>query len=128
MATERRLVAVVVEVADLGQSVALYRDGFGIDLHAAHLDDDDRWIGGPHAAFSWSDGASLHFALYQAKRAEETTTGVQIAFAVSDIDDAHRNAVAAGATVIHDPIVQPGGTSARYLDFDGNVIELIQLG
>ena len=128
MAAERRLVAVVVEVADLGQSVTLYRDGFGIDLHAAHLDDDDRWIGGPHAAFSWSDGASLHFALYQAKGDEAPTSGVQIGFAVTDIEEAHRNAVAAGATVIHDPIDQPGGTSARYLDYDGNVIELTQPG
>ena len=125
MSPERRLVAVVLEVADLVASVALYRDGFGIDLHAAHHDDDDRWIGGPHAAFSWSDGASLHFALYQVK-GEAPTSGVQIGFAVADIDDAHRNAVAAGATVIHDPIAQPWGTSARYFDFDGNVIELTQ--
>jgi hypothetical protein len=28
--------------------------------------------------------------------------------------------------VIHDPVPQPWGTSARYLDFDGNVIELTQ--
>ena len=64
--------------------------------------------GGLHAAVPWSDGASLDVRVYQAKRAEETTTGVQIAFVVPDIDEAHLNAVAAGATVIHDPLVQPG--------------------
>ena len=53
---------------------------------------------------------------------------MQIGFAVTDIEDAHRHAVDAGATVIHGPIVQPGGTSARYLDYDGNVIELTQPG
>ena len=52
MSPERRLVAVVLEVADLVVlGLGVYPRRFGIDLHAAHHDDDDRWIGGPHAAF-----------------------------------------------------------------------------
>lgn len=43
-----RLVTVVLEVADLGRSVRLYRDGFGLDLHVtdhrgADHGADDRW-------------------------------------------------------------------------------------
>jgi predicted enzyme related to lactoylglutathione lyase len=51
---------------------------------------------------------------------------VQVAFRVADIDLAHRRAVSGGAEVIHPPKSQPWGTSARYKDPDGNVVELTQ--
>lgn len=123
MATHPRLVSVVLEVADLARSERLYREGFGLDLHNSRHDDDDRWIGGAHAAVSWSDGAFVHFALYAAK-GSELTQGAQVGFHVDDLDRAHAQAVAAGAEVIHGPMPQPWGRSARYRDFDGNVVEL----
>ena len=123
VATQPRLVSVVLEVADLDRSARLYREGFGLDLHGSRHDDDDRWIGGAHAAVSWSDGAFVHFALYAAKGAERTQ-GAQVGFRVDDLDGAHARAVAAGAEVIHAPMPQPWGRSARYRDFDGNVVEL----
>ena len=123
MANHPRLVSVVLEVADLARSERLYREGFGLELHSSHHDDDDRWIGGAHAAVSWTDGAFAHFALYAAKGGEPTT-GAQVGFRVDDLDSAHERAVAAGAGVIHGPIAQPWGRSARYRDFDGNVVEL----
>lgn len=119
-----RLVAVVLEVADLDRSEALYRDGFGLALHRSLHDNDDRWIGGAHAAASWTEGAFLHFALYAAKGTP--SSGTQVGFAVNDLATAHKCALAAGAQLIHGPIVQPWGQSARYFDFDGNVIELTQ--
>jgi predicted enzyme related to lactoylglutathione lyase len=119
-----RLVAVILEVADLARSAQLYRDGFGVDLHWSEHAADDRWIGGRHAACSWTDGF-LHFALYPV-RGDAPTTGVQIGFAVADLDEAHRRAVAAGAAVLHEATEQPWGISARYRDFDGNVVELTQ--
>jgi catechol 2,3-dioxygenase-like lactoylglutathione lyase family enzyme len=125
----RRLVTVVLEVGDLERSVALYRDGFGLDLHLTDHEGaghgaDDRWVSGRHAAITWTDGAFLHFALYQSKG--ERTTGAQISIRVDDIHDAHRAAVAAGARVLHEPRPEPWGTSARYRDLDDNVVELTQ--
>ena len=61
MAEQRRLVAVILEVSDLDRSVALYRDGFGVDLHPGDNAVDDRWIGGSHAEISWRDGAIPSF-------------------------------------------------------------------
>ncbi|MEP7214608.1 MAG: VOC family protein [Anaerolineaceae bacterium] len=119
-----RLVAVVLEVADLDRSEALYRDGFGLALHRSLHDEDDRWIGGAHAAVSWTEGAFLHFALYAAKGAP--TAGAQVGFVVTNLEAAHHRALAAGAELLHGPISQPWGQSARYADFDGNVIELTQ--
>lgn len=129
MTTPRRLVAVVLEVADLDRSVALYRDGFGFDLHLSDHGggthgDNDRWISGRQAAVTWTDGAFLHFALYESKG--ERTSGAQVSVSVDDLDDAHRAAIAAGAAVVHTPRNEPWGRSARYRDFDNNVVELTQ--
>jgi predicted enzyme related to lactoylglutathione lyase len=121
------MVAVILEVDDVGRSAALYRDAFGLDLHASDHENDDRWIGGAHAAISWEAGAFLHFALYQAKAAGRTT-GAQVGLTVEDIAAAHVRAITAGATLIHGPRPEPWGTTSRYYDLDGNVVSLTQAG
>jgi predicted enzyme related to lactoylglutathione lyase len=120
----RRLVAVIVSVSDLDRSVQLYREAFGIDLHPGDNGGDDRWTGGQHAEVSWTEDAYLHFALYPAK--DHPTSSVQISFRVDDVEAAHEQAVRAGATVLHGPRTEPWGRSARYEDFDENVVELTQ--
>jgi predicted enzyme related to lactoylglutathione lyase len=126
MADKNRLITVVLEVADLDRSVALFRDGFGLELEMPEEHRlDDRWIGGRHSALSWYKGAFLHFALYQAK-GKQRTTGVQIAFGVDDLIAAHAKALVAGATLIHAPRSEPWGATSRYYDFDGNAVSLTQ--
>jgi predicted enzyme related to lactoylglutathione lyase len=120
-----RLVAVVLTVSDLDRAVQLYGTGFGLDLRVDDHHGDDEWTSGRHAATSWTEGAFVHFALYATKDGEATSR-TQIAFRVADLEAAHRRAVEAGADVIHEPKPQPWGLSARYRDFDGNVIELTQ--
>jgi predicted enzyme related to lactoylglutathione lyase len=120
-----RLVTVVLTVSDLDRAVKLYGGGFGLDLHVDDHHGDDPWTSGRHAATSWSDGAFMHFALYETKDGA-ATSGAQIAFRVADLDAVHARAVDAGAGVIHEPKPQLWGRSARYRDFDGNVIELTQ--
>jgi predicted enzyme related to lactoylglutathione lyase len=125
MSAGRRIVALVIEVSELERSAKLYREAFGLALK--RVDDhegDDRWISGRHCATSWTEGAFLHFALYEAKVGP--TRNTQIGVRVEDLDDAHTTAVAAGAEVVHVPRKQPWGRSSRYRDYDGNVIELTQ--
>jgi predicted enzyme related to lactoylglutathione lyase len=125
MNESNRLILLVLEVADLERSTALYRDGFGLDLHVDDHGGDDRWVSGVHASTSWSAGAFLHFALYRAKGTVRTT-GAQVGFAVNDVTTAHAKAMAAGATLIHEPRAEPWGATSRYHDFDGNVVSLTQ--
>ena len=129
MAAGNRLVTVVIEVSDLARSARLYRDGFGLDLHASDHEgaghgEDDRWISGTHEAITWSDGTFLHFALYAATGLP--TTGVQLSFEVADLAATRTAAIRAGAVEVHGPRDEPWGTSARFRDHDGNVIELTQ--
>jgi predicted enzyme related to lactoylglutathione lyase len=120
-----RLVTVVLVVGDLDRALKLYGTGFGLDLHVDDHHGDDPWTSGRHAATSWTEGAFMHFALYESKDGA-VSSGAQIAFRVADLEAAHARAVTAGAEVIHGPKSQPWGRSARYRDFDGNVIELTQ--
>lgn len=120
-----RLVTVVLTVSDFDRAVKLYGGAFGLSFHVDDHQGDDPWTSGRHAATSWTDGAFMHFALYETKGGT-TTSGAQIAFRVADLDAAHERAVAGGAEVLHGPKPQLWGTSARYRDFDGNIIELTQ--
>lgn len=128
--TSPRIVLVVLEVADVDRSAALYRDGFGVDLHVSDHEGgphgpDDRWTSGRHAAYSWTAGAYLHFALYSAK-GDGPTRNVQIGFTTDDLAADHQRALDAGALLIHEPRDEPWGATARYHDFDGNVLSFTQ--
>jgi catechol 2,3-dioxygenase-like lactoylglutathione lyase family enzyme len=120
-----RLVTVVLTVSDFERAVDLYGGIFGLDLHVDDHKGDDPWISGRHAAASWTEGAFIHFALYETKDGT-FTSGAQVAFHVADVWAAHQRAVDAGVEVIHGPKAQPWGTSSRYRDDDGNIIELAQ--
>jgi len=128
MSSEPRLVTVVLEVADLDRSVRLYGDALGLDLHLSDHrggvhGEDDRWTSGRHAATTWTEGAFLHFALYEAKGGV-ATSGAQVSLRVDDPGAAYARALAAGAEAVHPPREEPWGRSARVRDPDGNVIEL----
>ncbi len=123
-----KLIFIALNVSDLERSVKFYREGFGIDLHKdRNAPEKDVWIGGEHAAFSWTDDAFLHFALFPASPPERPISGdAQLGFSVTDIEAAHSKAVASGAVTVHGPRPEPWGSTARYRDPDGNLISITQ--
>jgi predicted enzyme related to lactoylglutathione lyase len=121
-----RLALVILWASDLERSVRFYRDLVGIPLT---LGDNgkpgDPWIGGPHHEYSWREGAYLHFSIFPARNGVNTS-GAHIGLHVVDLAAAHTRLVHGGAEVLHEPRVEPWGTSARYSDPDGNTLELTQ--
>ncbi|HEU0168385.1 MAG TPA: VOC family protein, partial [Chloroflexota bacterium] len=105
-----------------------YQELVGLELHAGQDNElpGDRWLDGRHFACSWHEGAFMHFALYQAKGTP--TTGVQLGFMASDLQERHAAAVARGVRVEHAPRHEPWGLTARYWDPDGNSVGLTQTG
>ena len=118
-----RLVTVVLTTADLDRAVALYRDGFGLDLHVGDHEGDDQWTSGRHAATSWTDGAFLHFAIYESRTARRPAGPGRLRRRRPRRRPRSEPSPPA-PTVLHDPKPQPWGRSARYQDPDGNTIEL----
>jgi catechol 2,3-dioxygenase-like lactoylglutathione lyase family enzyme len=124
---DRRLTFVALSVSDLARSLAFYRDALGLPLADSSHDAErnDPWYGGAHAAYSWTDGAYLHFALYPARAPERpVATAAQIGFHVADFDRVHARVVGAGFRVVQEPRAEPWGRTARYLDPDGNIVSI----
>jgi lactoylglutathione lyase len=120
---------VALNVADLEMSLQFYRDVIGIPLREESHDSDklDRWYGGEHAAYSWTDGAFIHFALYpSALPHRPVTTAVQIGFHVERFDDIHARVMRAARPILQTPRDEPWGRTARYLDPDGNIVSITQ--
>ena len=95
----QRLTFLAVSASHLPTSVSFYRDLLGLPLedtsHDAEL--NDPWYGGEHAAYSWTDGAFIHFAIYPSREPERpVTTAAQIGFHLASFDAVHARTVDAG--------------------------------
>jgi predicted enzyme related to lactoylglutathione lyase len=126
MSDPDRLIHVELHVSNLEASVRFYRDIFEIPLHSdQNQPADDVFIGGQHAAFSWTEGAFLHFALFPAMPpGRPVTRGAAIGILVADAASFHSKLVKTGVRVLHEPRQEPWGLTARYLDPDGNSISI----
>ena len=127
--SKRRLTFVALSVLDLERSVSFYRDVLGIPLQDANHDSErqDPWYGGEHAAYTWTDGAFIHFALYPKHEPQRpVATAAQIGLHVPDFDSVHERVLASGARVVLEPRSEPWGRTARYLDPDGNIVSITE--
>ena len=125
-----RLTFVALRVSDLDLSVDFYRDIISIPLRDESHDTElnDPWYGGAHAAYSWTDGAFMHFALYPLRLPDRpVSTGTQIGFHLENFEEIHQAIVKAGVKVIQEPRQEPWGFTARYLDPDGNIVSITKL-
>ena len=123
----QRLTFVALSVADLHRSVFFYRDVLGLPLKDASHDAElnDPWYGGEHAAYSWTDGAFIHFAIYPSHEPQRpVSTAAQVGFHLSDFDQVHAKVVQSGTHVLQEPRNEPWGKTARYLDPDGNIVSI----
>lgn len=126
---DRRLTFVALSVSDLGRSLRFYRDLLGLPLHEADHDSEkhDPWYGGEHAAYSWTEGAFIHFALYPQREPQRpVATAAQVGFQVADFDAVHQRLLASGVTIASEPRGEPWGRTARYLDPDGNIVSITE--
>lgn len=124
---EQRLTFVALSVSDFQASIAFYRELMGVPLNAESHDAEkhDPWYGGEHAAYSWTDGAFMHFAVYPAREPQRpVTTAAQVGFHVSNFEAVHARVVRSGAKVVQEPRDEPWGRTARYLDPDANIVSI----
>ncbi len=127
MSGQERLTFLAFSVSELAASLHFYQDVVGVPLHVGQHDDDDVWMGGEHAAYSWTDGAYIHFALYPARLPiRPVTTGCQVGFHVDDFDAVFARVQARQIQVVQQPRVEPWGRTARFLDPDSNIVSITE--
>jgi catechol 2,3-dioxygenase-like lactoylglutathione lyase family enzyme len=128
---KQRLTFVAFSVSNLARSLRFYPDMIGLPLREESHDGElqDAWYGGPHAAYSWTHGAFIRFALYPYRQPHRpVSTGAQIGFHVSDFEAAHARAIQADVAIVQEPRDEPWGRTARYLDPDGSVVSVTASG
>lgn len=124
-----RLTFLALNVSDLEGSLHFYRDVVGMPLQATSHDAElnDPWYGGDHAAYSWTDGAFIHFAIYPARgQNRPVTTAAQIGFHVADFGSAYTRLISNGSTMLQEARDEPWGKTARFLDPDGNIVSITE--
>jgi len=127
--TPDRLTFVALNVSDLSTTLHFYRDLVGIQLHESSHDAEleDPWYGGDHAAYSWTDGAFMHFAIYpQLQDSRSVTTAVQIGFHVRDFESVYARLSESDSKLLQEPRDEPWGKTARFLDPDGNIVSITE--
>ena len=123
----RRLTFVALSVSNLAASVEFYRTLIGLPLRDESHDEElnDPWYGGSHAAYSWTDGAFLHFAIYPSSEPQRPVkTAVHIGFHVEEFDKIHKRIQQAEVSIVQEPREEPWGKTARYLDPDDNIVSI----
>jgi lactoylglutathione lyase len=115
---------VILFVADLGRSVAFYRDVIGVPF---------RLQGDGYVEFA-TEGS--RFGLYDRNRLGELTgqdstaphrPGGEVVFLVGDVDAEAERLRAAGATILSGPVDRPWGHRTLHMeDPDGFVVELAE--
>ncbi len=128
---QERLLSVALFVADLEASIAFYRDVLGLQVvdEVIEASETRSWIGGRHVEVIWREGAQLRIALVQVDGGQEPTTRADICFMLDGIDAMHRELTAKGVPVVHGPRPwnEDGGSVARYLDPDGNIVGFVRI-
>lgn len=118
----------IVYVPDVGASLAFFERAFGLGRRFLHDSGDygELDTGGTVLAFADVRLAETNFpGGVLPAHASAKPVGVEIGFVTGDVDEAHRRAVAAGASELAPPKVKPWGQTVSFLRCpDGTLVEL----
>jgi catechol 2,3-dioxygenase-like lactoylglutathione lyase family enzyme len=117
----------IIYVADVPETVAFYKNAFGLRPRFAHesglyaeLD-----TGSTALAFAGEQMAAMNGLAIRPNRKADVAAGFEIAFVTDDPEAAYRKAVAAGASPVKPPALKPWGQTVGYVrDLNGCLIEL----
>ncbi|MEC5164123.1 MULTISPECIES: VOC family protein [unclassified Janthinobacterium] len=118
----------IVYVPDVAASLSFYETAFGLPRRFLH--DSGTYgeleTGATTLAFAAHELGELNFpAGHVRASASDKPLGVEIALVTEDVAQAHRTALAAGATEVAAPTAKPWGQVVSYVRCpDGSLVEL----
>lgn len=118
----------IVYVASVAETLTFYQQAFGFDTRFLHESGEygELETGGTALAFaSHGMGEQLLSGRYVKAAPAADPLGIELAFVSDDVVAAHARAVAAGASSVAVPAVQPWGQTVAYVrDMNGVLVEL----
>ena len=118
----------IVYVADVAASMDFFERAFGLTRRFLHESGGygELETGATALAFAQHDTARGSLGQdYVAADASPAPLGVEIGLACADVSAAYAQAIAAGATGLHEPVTKPWGQTVAYLRCpDGTLVEL----
>ena len=118
----------IVYVASVAETLTFYQQAFGFDTRFLHESGEygELETGGTALAFaSHGMGEQLLSGRYVKAAPAADPLGIDPAFVSDDVVAAHARAVAAGASSVAVPAVQPWGQTVAYVrDMNGVLVEL----
>ncbi|HEV8192882.1 MAG TPA: deaminase [Ktedonobacterales bacterium] len=123
-----RELRVALTAANFDRAVQFYRDGLGLEVVRSWATDDGRGVifAAGLATLELLDEAQPHF-IARVEMGERVADGVRLALEFPDVEAAARDATAAGAQLLHEPVVTPWRhRNARLIAPDGMQLTLFQ--
>ena len=117
----------IIYVADVGASLAFFNKAFGLKTRFIHESGyGELETGETTLAFASHElGSSNLPAGYVATDSSPLPLGIEIALVTDSVNQAHQQAVAAGALSIKEPMIKPWGQTVSYLRCpDGTLVEM----
>lgn len=118
---------VCIDVPEMAQAIAFYRDGLGLTVGRRYRDDWTEMLGAPVPVDLLKQAAGTKANAAAVRSYDRHWTPVHLDFVVEDLDAVVARAVAAGATVEQAAKERPYGRIAVLADPFGNGFCLLEM-
>lgn len=118
---------VIIYTKNVTASVEFYEKAFGLERRFVHESGQyaEMETGATALAFVGDELAATNVPTYRKNTPGTEPAGVEVVLVSAELDAAYQRAVAAGATVVKEPITKPWGQKVGYvLDNNGVLVEL----
>jgi lactoylglutathione lyase len=116
----------IIYVPDVNQALDFYERAFGLKRRFLHESGQYGELEtGPTTLAFADETATTTCHVFEPNRASTKAAGAEVAFVVEDVKAAFRDATAAGATPVVEPVQKPWGQTVSYVrDLNGFLVEL----
>ena len=124
--TRPRLGYVILYVENISDTIAFYREAFGLKQRFLHESGQYAEMETGQTCLAFANEEFIRNShQFRLNRKEDTAAGAEIAFIVEDVEQAFRHAITAGATQVSKPVQKPWGQTVSYVrDNNGFIVEI----
>ena len=117
----------IIYVNDVEATLAFYQQAFGLEIGFFHESKQygELKTGNTTLAFASEALSESNGVTFVKNNKENLAAGFEVALITENVDDAYKNACAAGAIAVKDPVEKPWGQRVAYVrDLNGILIEI----